>query len=352
MRSSGDTRIEPSALRCFSAEVLKRVGTPPQDAEQVADCLVEGDLRGIAGHGSVRLLSYLERIRQGGCNPKADVRVVRDGPATALVDGDGGFGEVAGVRAMGLAVEKARTYGIGSVLVRNSGPFGAAAYFPMIAVRNDMIGFTTLSTTALIPPPGGLRASIGNSPMAFGIPAGEERPILLDMALTVASRAKCRTAAMEGRKIPRDWAVTNEGKPTEDPIEAIEGLLLPIAGYKGYGLAIVMGALTGVLSGGPFGASTLTPDVPSRVPQTSHYYLALNVASYLPVEEFKSRVDRLIRQQRSVPTVAGHGPVHVPGEMAWLRKEACLRDGIPMGGALLAELRRLGEGLGITGIAC
>ncbi len=350
--AGSETRVGADELRCFCSQVLQRMGAPEDDAEGAADCLVEADMRGIAGHGTARLPIYVRHIRAGGCNPKPDIRTVRDFPAAALLDGDNGLGQVAGIRAMNLAVEKARGQGSATVAVRNSGGLGALAYFSLIAVKHDMIGFTTLSTTNIIAPPGSLIPTIGNSPMAFAIPAGKERPVVFDMALTVASAARCRTAAMEGRKIPFGWALDREGRPTDDPAVAYEGLLLPMGGYKGYGMAVVMGLLTSVLSGGAIGDDIIGIKEPARPSRVSQLFMAINVASFGPVDEFKSRADEFIRQQKSAPAVPGHDPVRVPGEGSWATRDERLKNGIPMHHELLTQLQNVGKELGITTIGC
>ena len=350
MRPGGEVRVSVDVARCFCTDALRRVGLSSENAEVVAECLIEADLRGIIHHGLARMPNYVRRFQRGGFNTQPDIRVLQDMPAAALLDGDRAPGELAGTRTMAAAIAKARTQGVGIALVRNSGAFGSLGYFPIMALREDMIGIATVSTIPILASPGASQPTIGNSPLAIGIPAGKERPILFDMALSVVSIGKIRAARAEGEKIPLGWAVDKDGQPTDDPAAAIEGLLLPVAGYKGFGLAVALGCITGVLSGGHFGTDvrgTLDPANPADV---SLFCIAVNIASFMPIEEFKARTDDLVRQQQSAPLFPGGSPARMPGEGSWQTKDERLQNGIPYGPALLAELRELARDLGIGGL--
>ena len=339
--------VQADNLRRFCSQILASVRVPQKDAELTAHTLVEADLRGVHSHGTESLLGYVKCLREGGLNPKPQIKPVVQLPAVSLLDGDGGLGQVVSVRAMREAMDKAKENGVGVVGVRNSCHFGAAAYYSMMALEEDMIGFATTNGGAVMAPWGGKVAMLGNNPISYAISAGQELPIVLDMALSVVAGGKIRLAALEGKKIPLGWALDQQGQPTDSPVEAMANLLLtPLGGYKGYGLAVVMDVLAGVLTGAAFGQhvnSWLTQ--PTEKQGVGHLFVALNIETFMPVAEFKDRVDRMIREIKSTPLAEGVKKIYLPGEIEFEKKAERLKTGIPLPIELLDRLRELGKEL-------
>jgi LDH2 family malate/lactate/ureidoglycolate dehydrogenase len=338
-------RIPAEELQATCVAILEKAGLPPADATVAADCLVQADLRGVDTHGVIHLPIYVRRIRLGLTNAHPRLVVVRETAATVLLDGDHGLGQVVAARAMERAIALTERSGVGVVGVRNSTHFGMAAYFAMMALGRDMVGLVVNSGRVAMPPWGGAEAMIGNNPVAVAVPAGQERPIVLDMAMSVAARGKIKRALRRGEPIPPDWATDRLGRPTTDPTQALAGLLSPIGGPKGYGLALVNGLLAGVLMGGTFawevGSVYDDLDRPQRV---GHMLAAIAVDSFTPVAAFKARVDELIREIRSCPTAPGVERVYLPGEIEFECHEERSRDGIPLSRALWGELCEMAQG--------
>ncbi|TAK25453.1 MAG: Ldh family oxidoreductase [Chloroflexota bacterium] len=342
-----DVFVAPDRLHEFVASATMALGLSAADAAIVAASLVEADLRGVHTHGVAALPGYARRLRGGGVNPRPRIAVAVESAATAVIDGDNGLGQVVGRFAMDQAIARAREYGIGSVTARNSSHFGAAAHYASMALAHDMIGFASTSAGNRIAPIGGKTAVVGNNPVAWAIPSGLERPIVLDMAQSVVAAGKLGFAARRGERIPIGWALDRDGKPTDDPVAGAAGLLVPIGGPKGFGSALVVDILCGALSGAAIGrelASPHQPDAPSRL---GHFFIAIDVARFVPIDDFKRRVDRMVRDiHESEPTEPGT-PLYLPGEIEWRLREERARRGIPLLESVVADLRGLADELGL-----
>src|SRR5450756_2716469 len=224
-------------LREYATQVFMKYGMPRDEAAIVADHLVEADLRGVYSHGVLRIEPYTARLKAGAMNPRPKITILRETPGTALVDGDDGSGQVVGVRAMEIAIRKAKEVGVGYVGVRHSNHFGTCAYYAQMAVAHDMIGFAaTPGGTNIMAPWGGITPLLGNNPFGVAIPAGKEFPVVLDMAQSVVARGKIAHAVKTGSPIPPTWALNRHGEPTTDAKEGYAGLVQPVGGYKGYGM--------------------------------------------------------------------------------------------------------------------
>ena len=337
--------VDAAALRRFCGQAFERAGVPAEDAATVADTLVEADLRGVHSHGVWYLSTYTRRLRGGGLNPRPAVRVLRETPVLALLDADRAMGQVAGVRAMHLAMEKATTSGVGVVTVRNSNHLGAAAYYALLAARKNQIGFAVSDAEPTMAPWGGTKAVVGNNPMAYAIPAEEEFNIVLDMAQSVVAWGKIFLAAQRGERIPITWALGADGTPTEDPHEAMAGLLLPVGGYKGYGLATVMEILSSVLVGATFGADMAPMSDDSASQDVGHFFMALDIGHFMPLDAFRERMAHLIREHRGVPRGAGVERIYLPGEIEHDRRVQRLGAGIPLEPYVITALMALGKEL-------
>jgi LDH2 family malate/lactate/ureidoglycolate dehydrogenase len=344
---TGLVTIPAASLRGFATAAFEAVGVPPADAALTADTLVEADLRGVHSHGTWWLTTYTRRLRQGGLNPRPNLCVLRETPAMALLDADDALGQVASAAAMRLALEKGAASGVGAVGVRNSNHFGAAAYYAMLALPQHQIGFATTDAEATMGPAGGAKLTVGNNPLAFAVPTGSDFPLVLDMAQSVVAWGKIFLAAQRGERIPPGWALDAAGRPTEDPQAAMDGLLLPVGGHKGYGLALMLEVLAGVLTGGAFGLGMPPMADASASQGHGHFFLAVDIAHFLPLDEFYARMGTLIAEQRSAPPAPGVDRTYLPGEIEHLKREARLREGLPLEPYVVASLHSLAEELGI-----
>ena len=346
-------RLLPSGeLEAFAARALTAVGLAAPDAEEVAGLMVLADLRGADGHGIFRLPQYIRRIRAGGMKAQPNIRVLQETEAMALVDGDNGMGHLVMRFAAQVAIDKAKGAGIGWVGVRRGNHAGPAALYAMMPLARDMIGiYMAVGNANHMPPWGGVELLLSTNPIAVAIPALEEQPIVLDMATSVAAYGKVKTKAQRREPMPEGWMVDALGRPLTDPGRAEEGFLLPIGGYKGYGLALVFGLLVGTLNGAAFGRTVVDFNKDDKTPtNTGQVIAALDVARFSPVEAFKRGVDEVIREMRSSRKMRGVERIRLPGEQShatWRERSAA---GVPMNGALFRDLERLARELGIEGL--
>ena len=344
MTSVGLVRAED--LREYSAAVLQAVSVPLDNAEVISRALLDAELHGLDTHGAVRLPQYVTLINQGSINPRPEIKVVNESASHALVDNGYGLGFLGGVKAINLCITKAKRVGIAVAGVCHSSHFGAAGYYARMAAEQDLIGFAASNSYPVMAPPGSITRTHGNNPFAFAMPSGERPPIVLDMATSVVSQGKIKKYVEEGRRIPLGWGNDREGNPTDDP-EALF-LMLPLGegGYKGYGLAVVMDALAGVLTGSLF-ARKFTSGPGSR--GCGHFFMALDPALFLPLEDFKKRMDEMIGQIKDAKVPPGSKePIYYPGERRFASKEKRLKEGIPLLGSTLKVLDRLSDDLGVS----
>jgi L-2-hydroxycarboxylate dehydrogenase (NAD+) len=351
---SGDApelrRFAVERLRGFIDEALRALGMNADDAGIVAGLMAEADLNGSDGHGIFRLAQYARRIESGGINLRPDIRVIRDAGATALIDGDNAMGHLVMRRAAALAIEKARAGGIGWVGARGSNHAGPAALYCKMALQHDMIGiYAAIGNANHLPPWGGVEMLLSTNPIAFAVPAGEELDVVLDMATTVAAYGKVKTARLRGESMPEGWMIDREGRPLTDPERADEGFLLPIGGAKGYGLALMLGFLAGTLNGAAFGSDVVDFNKDFVTPtNTGHFIAAISLSAFGGIDDFKRRVDRVIRDIHSSPTLPGFDRVRLPGERSHAERLSRESAGIPLHEALVKELNTLAASLNIT----
>jgi LDH2 family malate/lactate/ureidoglycolate dehydrogenase len=341
-------RIPAPDLLAATARVFGALGLAESAAAAVAEGLIEADMRGIPSHGLMLVPMYAERIQAGSVTTTTEAEVVSDLGAIAVLDAGNALGVLTADQAMALAVERARQFGIGAVAVRHAFHFGGAFRYVMAAAEAGLVGVAAANTRPLIPAPGGAQAVIGNNPLAIGVPRAGAEPIVLDMALSEAALGKIRIAAAEGRQIPPTWATDASGTPTTDPEAAIAGLLLPAAGPKGYGLAFMVDVLTGVLSGGAFGAGVQGLYADTSMPNDcAHFFLAIDPAAFGDAEEFAARVDELAAQVSASPTAPGVDRVLLPGQLEAERHAAAQADGVRVERSVLDNLREVAAGLGV-----
>jgi LDH2 family malate/lactate/ureidoglycolate dehydrogenase len=332
--------------------LFRHEGVSAEDAATIARVQLEADLRGMHSHGMRAVPMYLARIRQGIINPRPNVHLTDLGIGT-LVDGDDGPGQVVATRAMETCIAAARRNRIGIALVRRSNHFGAAGYYAGMALQHDLIGIATTNGNLVLAPWGGVTPVVGNNPLAIAVPAGEEAPILLDVATSVVAGGKIDLAAAEGHDLPEGWSLDADGQPTRDMAAALAGLGVPlgapVAGHKGFGLALVLEALAGALTGARVGREhTVEVDQGPRPWDEGHFFLAIDPTLAMPLGEFKARVDRLIRDVHASRTLPEGGQPHSPGELTWHRRERALREGIHLPGSIYQALGRCAAERGLS----
>lgn len=343
-------RAAAEELTALAAAMLEHVGVPPGDAAIVAGGLIGADARGMNSHGILRLPVYIRRLGQGGFSPVSRFDILRESAGTALVDGGNGLGAVLTTRAMDLAIAKARQTGIAAVGVRNSNHNGEGAPYVLQAVREDMIGIATTNASPIMPAWGGKTMLTGPLPMTFGIPAGTALPIVLDAALGMSSRGKILYFAEKGIELPPGWLVDADGAPTTDPNWVKKGgWILPIGGHKGFGLILMCEILAGILTGGKFGAElTNLYDDLHKGQGNGHFVIALDIAAFLDVASFKSRMDAFIAEMKASELAPGFTEILMPGEIEF-RNERRQRDGgISLSRSVVDELLAVAAELGLA----
>lgn len=318
------------AVDAFARRLLATVGVPLADAATIARCLVEADLRGVDTHGLMRLPVYLDRARRGLVDPAPKLAVERKTPVAAALDGQNGYGFVVATHAMADAIATARSYGIGIVSVRRSTHFGMAASYVLQAIEAGMMSMVFSNASRAMPPWGGRDALLGTSPFAAGAPGGKLPPFVLDMAPSVAARGKIRKAERRGEKIPLGYALDKDGRPTTDPTAAMAGVVLPIGGPKGSGLAMMMDIFGGVISGAAFGGDVGDQQkVLDRPQNVGHFFLAMKPDLFVAEDEYKARMDKLFSRVRAVPKAEGFDEILLPGEIEARETVTRRRRGIP-----------------------
>ena len=350
MSSASPLRVAFDPLRQFIQRSLQAVGLPEADADTVARLMAEADLQGSDGHGVIRLPPYVRRIRNGGINLTPNIHIAQERAATALLDGDNGMGHLVMSRAAEIAVQKARHCGIGWVGSRLSNHAGPASLYARMPLAAGMIGlYFAVGNANHLPPWGGLEMLLSTNPIAAAIPAGDEPPIVLDMATTVAAYGKVKAKAQRGEAMPEGWMIDRQGQPLTDPKRADEGFLLPIGGYKGYGLALLVGLLAGTLNGAAMGRQVIDFNKDEKsVTNTGQAIAAIDPAAFGDPATFRAAVDTLVRDLRHSEKMPGHERIWLPGEQSHERRIAYVRDGIPIPAALAAALHKLAGELGVA----
>src|SRR5262245_52834337 len=342
-------RVPAARLVRFIAEAFLAVGLPVKDAAQCAQLMTRADLLGADGHGVFRLPQYIRRIKGGAVNVKPGVRVVREAPGMALVDGDNGMGHVVMSFAARTAIDKAKTAGVAWVGVQRSNHAGPASLYAAMPIEHDMLGlYLAVGNANHMAPWGGVDLLLSTNPIAVAVPASEGA-IVLDMATSVAAYGKVKTAAQQGLTMPEGWMIDHQGKPLTDPKRAAEGLLVPIGGYKGYGLALVIGLLAGSLNGAAMGSETVDFNADDITPtNTGHAIVAISIPAFSEIDDFRRRVDKLVREIRRSKRMPGVDRVWLPGEQSRAKLEERSRLGIPLPAALRANLDKLAKELKIA----
>jgi LDH2 family malate/lactate/ureidoglycolate dehydrogenase len=342
-------RIPTSAVTELIADAMIKVGVPIDDSVKIAELMLEADLVGADAHGVFRLPQYVQRLKLKSTNPRPHITVKRSAPATALVDGDNGMGHLVVARAAETAVELARECGVAWVGCRMSGHAGAAGVYAALPLKADMVGiYSAVANANHMPLAGGAEPLLGTNPLAIAIPAGEEAPIVLDIATSIVSYGTIKNHRLQNKPLRNDWMIDPKtGAAVIDPHKSAEALLLPMAGYKGAGLALTLGLLAGTLNGALFGRDCVDFNAePDKVTNTGQFVIALDPSRFQPIVQFKAEVDRHIRELRDTKPLPGHS-VRLPGEHRLKRRTDRLHNGLPLAPELLAQLDKLATELSI-----
>ena len=336
--------IQADALRDFAKKSCEAVGIPANDAFIIADSLVESNLRGIDTHGVTRLKVYLDRVEKGLVHAKPEMKFTKTRAGAGIFDGGCGQGQVVTHRAMDQACELAKETGIGAVAIRNSSHFGAAAYYVAHAARKGFIGFCVGHAEADMVPFGGRKPALGTNPISVGFPSDGPEPFTLDMATSAVPMGAVLLAAKEGRQIPVDWAVDEEGNPVTDP--KIARAVKPMAGPKGYALSMMVDVLSSMLSGANFGKHIIRQYDNWEEPQRlGAFCWALDISAFIALPEFEGRIKSMFEELRAVPPAEGFKRVFTPGEIEASRKAERSKSGIPLSPEVAAELKEMGTRL-------
>ena len=346
--SSSDQRLTVEAAYQLAQRIFVAAGLPQADAAVVTDNLIQADLRGHSSHGIARVYVYCDRISTGLVATRPAIKVLNETPAAFHLDGGHGMGAVVARRAMRMCIEKAKLSGIAMCSVRAGTHFGIASYYTMQAAGEDMIGYACSNAPATMSPWGGITPMLGTNPFSMAVPAGRHRPIVLDSSSSIVARGKINLAEIENRPIPMGWAIDKEGHPTTDATAALQGSVLPFGEHKGYGIALMIDILSGVMSGagyGPhLGALWNNPDTHQNL---GFFLLAINVASFCGVSDFKRRIDQMIDEIKASEKAPGVDEILVPGEIEF-RSEAYNREhGIIVGSGVLRDLNDLQRRYGL-----
>lgn len=338
-------QVSIESLSKLVVDVLTKVGVSKEDSDIILDTILFANRRGVATHGVGRLPLYVHKIAAGHYNPQNEIEVLADNAAYALLDAKNGFGQVVAYKATKLAVEKAKQFGIAVVGVRNSNNFGTAGYFGDMAARQGCAAMVYANAAPAIAPTGGNKTIFGTNPLCYAYPGDETHdPILLDMATTIAARGKIRLAAKNGENIPLDWALGPDGQPTDDPNVALKGSLLPIGGYKGYGLSMFVDIFAGMLTGSHYAGDVKNLSKMDEDSGNGHLFIVVDLDKFMTLEEKKARISHFYD---SVKACGEEGKIFMPGEIEYnkLRKSVTT---IQISNKQFEEVNAVAEEVGIS----
>jgi len=350
LSESGEVyRVQVSDLRAFIRRALESVGLPGKDADRVAELMAEADARGSDGHGVFRLPQHVKRIQSGGLNTRPRIHLIREQAASGLLDGDNAMGHLVMSRAAEIAIDKAKSAGVAWVGARNSNHAGPAHLYARMPLAHDMVGiYIAVGSANHLPPWGGIEMLLSTNPICIAIPSLRRPAVVLDMATTNAAYGKVKVKAQRGEMMPEGWMMTRKGESLTDPKRAGEGFLLPIGGPKGYGLALMFGLLAGTLNGAAFGRNVVDFNADSKsFTNTGHAIMALNIAAFADVREFKQAVDEIWEQMKSSPKLPGVEEIRLPGEQSERIHLERTAKGVPVGRELRRALDELADRLGV-----
>ncbi|HMJ40973.1 MAG TPA: Ldh family oxidoreductase [Pseudolabrys sp.] len=347
-------RTPTAKVLSFINDAMIKAGVPAPDAAKIAELMLEADLIGADAHGVFRLPQYVQRLKLGSTNPRPNIKVNRTAPATALVEGDNGMGHLVVSKCAELAIEMAKENGVAWVGCNMSGHAGAAGVYAALPLKHDMIGiYSAVANANHMPLAGGAEPLLGTNPLAMAIPAGVEPPLVLDIATSIVSYGTIKNHKMLNHPLHDDWMIDPKtGEAIIDPQKSGNALLLPMAGYKGAGLALMFGMLAGTLNGALFGRDCIDFNADATKPtNTGQFVLALDPSRFQKLDVFKSEVDRHIRSLRNSKSLPGQDAVRLPGDARAKRIADRKANGLALPPELLTQLDKLAGELSIKPLA-
>jgi len=347
----------------FMVAALEKMGVPGDDAKIIADVLITSDLWGVRSHGVAHLKMYHERMKKGLQLPMTDWKVVKDSQATAVIDGGNGMGMVVGYHAMKLAIEKARQYGLGAVAVRNSSHYGVAGYYPLMAAKEGLVGLSVTNAHPSTAPTFGVKPMLGTNPIAVAAPTDEAFPYMYDAATSIVPRGKIEVAARAGKPIPEGWVINQDGVSATDSSNMIEDMnegkvaLLPVGGlgeltggHKGYGLATMVEIFSAAFQDGTFlwGLTDTDAEGKPQFLRIGHFFLAIDVEHFIPLEVFKKISGNMMRELRESPKSPGQPRIYTAGEKEYYSTQRIQAEGVEIPPGVKKALQVLGKELGVS----
>ncbi|MGM7650458.1 Ldh family oxidoreductase [Serratia marcescens] len=335
--------VHAEALKAFGKRVFQAFGVPENDALMLSDSLVMAELWGHSSHGMLRLPWYVNRLRQGAMSPEDVSITVTDAGSLVVIDANHSMGQVMAMKAIGMGMARAKQHGISAVAVRNSNHFGTAAYFTRQVAESGFISLFVTNASPAMAPWGGSQKLIGTNPWSIAAPAGKRGVVVMDIANTAVARGKIYLAAERNETIPDFWATDAHGVPTTLAGEAVHGLLLPMAGHKGYAIAFMMDILAGVLTGSQFGKDVAGPYDATQKSGCGHLLITIDIAGMITNDEFNNRINKLIDQVKAVPATQGVAEIFFPGEIENRQAAENVKHGIILADNTWQGLARLAE---------
>jgi LDH2 family malate/lactate/ureidoglycolate dehydrogenase len=340
-----DIRVSSPVLEAFTASLFEKVGLAREDAAIEAHVLVWANLRGIDSHGVLRVPNYVSSVERGGMNPRAQIRIERETPATLLIEADHAFGPVVTTYAMRQAIAKAAEVGVGWAVIRNTTHQGAMGYYALMAASEGMAGLALVCNPPNMAPTGAKAPGVHNSPLAIAVPGHKHPALVLDMATSVAAFGKIQLAVDKGISIPSGWALDQDGNPTTDP--TLAKILLPAGGYKGYGLALLFECLSSLFAMNPLLEPTLLHREPVPPGTQNSVVAAINIATFGDVAAYREHVDRLVEGIKGLPKMDGVDEIMVPGEPELRVLAERQANGIPLPEGTVRNLRQVAAKLDV-----
>lgn len=329
-------KIDVKEWKDICIRLFTTVGVPEKDAVTIAETAIDADIRGVASHGTARLLVYRDRIKKNLINPNPDIKIVNDSPVLVHLDGDNGLGQVIAKRASEIVIERAREYGCCCVASYHSNHMALLSHYGLEIAKQGMIAYIMCNTPVFVGTAGAAEAVIGTNPICWCLP-GKEFPIVLDMAISPA-RGKIKNAAADGKPIPEGWALDKNGMPTTDAKAALEGVILPIAGHKGYGIGVVVEAFSALLSGGAQGKHMTHPlDDYENVPNCGNFIMALDPSKITGDDSFADKVDAYVKDIKSSKKATPDSEIIFPGEIEYRSELRVAEEGLEIPDARYEE---------------
>jgi len=334
-------KIQAGRLREVSVQILKGLNATQDEAELVTDCLVRAEMRGIDTHGVYFLKLLSDRIDAHMIHIPTPLKVIREDNTTAILDGGNGLGQVAAHRAMKMSIQKARDFGMGITLVRNTNHIGILAFYTPMAAEEGMVGIVMSNSAPSMSPWGGAEPFLGTNPISIAIPGGEEGAVVLDMSSSVVARGKIRRAQRMKERIPLGWALDDTGTPTTDPVAALKGSLLPIGGPKGYGLALMIDVLAGLLSGSQYGPEVKTFHQPLGPTGIGVFTMAIDIERFMPLHQFKDLMTSYAKSIKKTKKAKEVSQIYLPGEIELEKEKKSITEGIELDSTVVKSLNEL-----------